>query len=71
MDKRAAPRYDIALEVQLESPEARFRGITENISESGLLVQSWRTEPVGSLIDVQFPTFRGLTTDLILDRSIG
>jgi hypothetical protein len=61
MDNRAAPRYAIELEVELRSRDTDFAfvGITENLSESGLLVRTWRTEPKGTLFDLTFPTFRG------------
>ena len=59
--KDRAPRYDITLEVRLipENSNGRFHGVSQNISETGILVLAERTEPRGTMARVEFSKFTG------------
>jgi hypothetical protein len=54
-----APRYDIELAVCLSRPDASeaFRGISQNLSASGVLVRAERGEPLKTVLMLQFPVF--------------
>ena len=56
-----APRYEIRLSLILilYDPAGRFRGVTRNISESGMLVASSATRPRGALVHFESLTFSG------------
>lgn len=56
-----APRFDIALPVELTEgrEERRFRGVSVNISESGMLVRAEEERPKGTRLSFSFAPFGG------------
>lgn len=56
-----APRFDIALPVELTEgrENALFRGVSVNISESGMLVRSEEERPRGTVLSFSFAPFGG------------
>jgi uncharacterized protein (TIGR02266 family) len=60
-ERRIKPRYDVKLSVTLVGDHNFYMGLTENISEGGLFVQTQRTLPIGAILHVEFslPTSGG------------
>jgi hypothetical protein len=56
-----APRFDIRLPVEIGDPGngASFRGISLNLSESGMLVQAEEERPRGTTLRFEFAPFGG------------
>jgi len=54
---RLAPRLAVAVDVDLESENCFFAGMTENLSEGGLFVATYDTLPIGTLCDVTISLF--------------
>jgi hypothetical protein len=57
-----APRFDIALPVELieEQAGSRFQGVSINISESGMLVRAEEARPKGTRLSFSFAPFGGI-----------
>ncbi len=49
---RQSPRLAVAVDVDLESDNTFFAGMTENLSEGGLFVATYDTFPVGTVLDI-------------------
>jgi c-di-GMP-binding flagellar brake protein YcgR len=66
-----APRFDIALPVELTEgrEEARFQGVSVNISESGMLVRAEQERPRGTTLSFSFAPFGG-TAQVIWIRQL-
>jgi uncharacterized protein (TIGR02266 family) len=52
--RRATPRCNVELEVNLETDSNFYMGLTENISEGGLFVATHRYKPLGTLVTLSF-----------------
>lgn len=52
-EKRAEVRHDVEVRVDVSTPHNFYQGFTENISEGGLFVSTYRRLPVGSALVVQ------------------
>jgi uncharacterized protein (TIGR02266 family) len=59
-DRRDKPRFAVSIGVTLLGDHNFYMGLTENISEGGIFVQTQRTVPIGTRISVEFslPTSR-------------
>jgi uncharacterized protein (TIGR02266 family) len=53
-DRRARPRYAVTMSVTLVGDHNFYMGLTENLSEGGLFVQTQRTLPIGTILRVEF-----------------
>ncbi|HEX4513894.1 MAG TPA: PilZ domain-containing protein [Polyangiaceae bacterium] len=53
-ERRVKPRYDVKLTVTLVGDHNFYVGLTENISEGGLFVQTQRALPIGATLHVEF-----------------
>ena len=53
-ERRVKPRYDVRLTVTLVGDHNFYVGLTENISEGGLFVQTQRTLPIGATLQLEF-----------------
>ena len=71
-DDIPAPRYDIELSVRLipSDPEKTFRGVSQNLSETGVLVRAERSEPLRTMLRVEFPVFAA-SGEVIWTRETG
>lgn len=49
---RQAPRLAVAVDVDMESDNCFYAGMTENLSEGGLFVATYDTFPIGTEVDV-------------------
>lgn len=56
-----APRFDIELPVEMGEPSngASFRGVSLNMSESGMLVRTEEERPRGTTLRFEFAPFGG------------
>jgi hypothetical protein len=56
-----APRFDIELPVEIGDPSSgtSFRGVSVNMSESGMLVRTLEERPRGTTIRFEFAPFGG------------
>jgi uncharacterized protein (TIGR02266 family) len=61
-DKRVAPRYAVSMSVTLVGDHNFYMGLTENLSEGGLFVQTQTTLPIGTTIKVEFTLPTSSTT---------
>jgi uncharacterized protein (TIGR02266 family) len=53
-ERRVKPRFAVAMSVTLVGDHNFYMGLTENLSEGGLFVQTQRTLPIGTSIRVEF-----------------
>ena len=53
-ERRIAPRYDVCVQVTLESDHNFYLGFAENVSEGGLFVATHVLKPVGSQVALTF-----------------
>jgi uncharacterized protein (TIGR02266 family) len=53
-DRRALERVTLEADVSLFSPTTFWTGFTEDISEGGLFVATYQTQPIGTRIDLRF-----------------
>lgn len=53
-DRRAKPRYGVSLSVTLFGDHNFYIGLSENLSEGGLFVQTQTTLPIGTTIQIEF-----------------
>lgn len=53
IERRAAPRIDLRVEVSLESDHNLYWGVTHDLSQGGLFIQTYDTLPIGSEVTVQ------------------
>jgi uncharacterized protein (TIGR02266 family) len=52
--RRQYPRHDVELEVTMESETNFYMGLTENLSEGGLLIATHVLKPLGTQVEVSF-----------------
>lgn len=66
-----APRYDLTLNVRMAppGPDGEFRGVSKNISATGVLVLAERAEPRGTQLHLEFPVFTA-TGEVIWTREV-
>jgi uncharacterized protein (TIGR02266 family) len=59
-DHRAYPRIALAVEIGLETDSHFFSGLSGDVSEGGVFVQTYRDLPLGSEVEIEFalPTGR-------------
>jgi len=53
-DRRIQPRFAVSLSVTLLGDHNFYTGLTENLSEGGLFIQTQSTLPIGTSIKVEF-----------------
>jgi uncharacterized protein (TIGR02266 family) len=53
-ERRGQPRYDVTIKVTLLGDHNFYMGLTENISEGGLFVQTQRLLPMGTTLRMEF-----------------
>jgi hypothetical protein len=66
MSRRSAPRYEVELSVQLVTTAA-VRGVSRNISTSGILVHATRPLPKGTRVRLE-PLLSGGTAEVVWVR---
>jgi len=53
-DRRALPRYEVALQITLFGDHNFYVGLSENLSEGGLFVRTQNVLPIGTPIRMEF-----------------
>ncbi len=53
-DKRASPRVALAVEIDLASESHFFAGLSGDLSEGGVFVETYRAIPIGSAVELEF-----------------
>jgi uncharacterized protein (TIGR02266 family) len=53
-ERRASPRVDLVAEVSFRGETNFFQGFSEDLSDGGLFVQTYRLQPIGTTIDLEF-----------------
>ncbi len=53
-DRRIKPRFAVTMSVTLVGDHNFYMGLTENVSEGGLFVQTASTLPIGTTIRIEF-----------------
>jgi hypothetical protein len=66
-----APRYDVSLPVELSIPstKVRFSGVSENLSETGVLLRASALLPLRAVVQLQFPGFASVG-EVIWSRNV-
>ncbi|MDW8281570.1 MAG: PilZ domain-containing protein [Myxococcales bacterium] len=61
VERRACQRVALVAEVTIDSEHNLYWGLSENVSEAGLFVSTFRPEPIGTEVDLSFtlPTHEG------------
>lgn len=61
LERRACQRVALAAEVTIDSEHNFYCGLSQNISETGLFISTFRPEPIGTEVDLSFtlPTHDG------------
>lgn len=54
IERRENPRIEAHVEVNFESETNFFQGFSEDISDGGLFIATYKLEPVGTVIEVEF-----------------
>ncbi len=52
VERRAAPRVEVKVEVSFASDSQFFVGLSGDLSEGGIFVATWRALPVASAVDL-------------------
>jgi uncharacterized protein (TIGR02266 family) len=61
-EKRACPRVALAVEIDFASESHFFAGLSGDLSEGGVFVETYRTLPVGSEVALEFSLPNGTVT---------
>ncbi len=65
IERREFPRIEASVEVSFESETNFFQGFSEDISDGGLFIATYKLQPVGTVMEVEFtlPTGHIVRTD--------